>query len=89
MAVRGTIVWLLWMERNDAIFNNIKWSHTKLLQKIWLGLVDYGRLDWERAKLKDDGKFAAVWCRNKFFADWIHGKPRWKLTGPNNGFDVH
>jgi hypothetical protein len=33
------------MECNDAIFNNIKWSHGKLRQKIWLEIINYGRLE--------------------------------------------
>ena len=60
MAVRETIVWQLWLERNDAVFNDISWAHAKLFQKIWLGLIDYGRLAWEGAQLKKDGKFEAA-----------------------------
>lgn len=55
MAMRRTIVWMLWMERNDAIFNDIKWPYPKNLQKIWLGLVDYGRLEWEGTQ-KEGGR---------------------------------
>jgi hypothetical protein len=47
MVVRGTIVWQLWLERNDVAFNHIRWPREKLIQRIWLGLTDYGRLDWE------------------------------------------
>jgi hypothetical protein len=69
MAIWNTMVWMLWMERNDAIFNDITWSHGKLRQKIWLGLIDYGRLDnWNVAKLKSDNKFKDVWCKNGIFA---------------------
>jgi hypothetical protein len=60
MAMCGIIVWTLWTERNDVIFNDIKWSRPKLLQRIWLGLIDFGRLEWESAQLKNDGKFEAV-----------------------------
>jgi hypothetical protein len=89
MAMRGIIVWTLWMERNDAIFNDIKRSRPKLLQRIWLGLIDYGRLKWESAQLKNDGKFEVVWCRNELFAEMVMRRPRWKLMGPDNGFNVH
>jgi hypothetical protein len=89
MAIRGTVVWLLWMECNDVIFNNIKWSSIKLLQKVWLGLIDYGRLAWEAAKDNDKGKFINVWYKNGIFAEMVMKRPRWKLNGPNNGFDVH
>jgi hypothetical protein len=77
------------MERNDSIFNDIKWSHAKLMQKIWLAMIDYGRMEWESAKLKANGKFEAVWCKNLIFAEMVQRRPRWKLSGPSNGFDVH
>jgi hypothetical protein len=89
MAIRGTVVWTLWMERNDAIFNDIKWSPSMLKQKKWFGIVDYGRLDWEVAKLKADNKFQEVWCKNKILAVMERGKPKWKLSGHKNGYDVH
>jgi hypothetical protein len=85
MAIQGTVVWMLSMERNDAIFNDIKWSSSKLRQKNWLDILDYGRLDWEAAKLKVDNKFQEVWCNNKVLAVMERGKPsmpRWKLFGP-------
>jgi hypothetical protein len=53
------------------------------------GLVDYGRLEWESAQLKVDEKLAAVWYRNGVLAEMIRQRPRWKLMGPDNGFDVH
>jgi hypothetical protein len=89
LAIRGTVVWTLWMERNDAIFNDIKWSPSMLKQKKWFGIVDYGRLDWEVAKLKADNKFQEVWCKNKILAVMERGKPKWKLSGHKNGYDVH
>jgi hypothetical protein len=89
MAVQGTMVWLLWMERNDSIFNDIKWPPAKLIQTIWLGLIDYGRLAWEAAKDKAKGKFINVWCKNGILAEMVMGRPWWKLNGPSNGFDVH
>jgi hypothetical protein len=89
MAVRGTVVWLLWMERNDFIFNDIKWPPAKLIQTIWLGFIDYGRLAWEAAKNKAKGKFINEWCKSGILAEMVMGRPRWKLNGPSNGFDVH
>jgi hypothetical protein len=77
------------MERNDAVFNDIKWPRGKLLQKIWLGLIDYGHLSWDIALRGDQIKFRNLWCRNDLFAEWVVDRPRWKLVGPSNGFDVH
>jgi hypothetical protein len=45
MAIRGIVIWLLWMERNDAVFNDLRWTKDKLFHKIWLRLIDYGRLN--------------------------------------------
>jgi hypothetical protein len=89
MALCGTVVWLLWLERNTAVFNDIKWTRAKMIQKVWLGLIDYGRVDWERNQDKDDGKFERVWCRNGFLAKMVERKPRWKLVAASNGFNVH
>jgi hypothetical protein len=89
MALRGIVLWQLWLERNDAVFNGTRWPKMKMLQRIWLGLVDYGRMEWESAQLKDDGKFEAVWCRKDLFSVMVNKRPRWKLVGPLDGFDVH
>jgi hypothetical protein len=35
----------LWLERNDVVFNDVKWSREKMIQKVWLGLIDYGRTE--------------------------------------------
>jgi hypothetical protein len=89
MAVRGTVIWLLWLERNDAVFNNVHWSKEKLIQKVWLGIINYGRKDWEGAKTEDNGKFESVWCRYKVLAEMIAWKPHWKLVAASIGFDIH
>lgn len=57
MAVRSTVVWLLWLERNDAVFNDIQWLRAKMIQKVWLGLINYWRAEWEREQGKNDQKF--------------------------------
>lgn len=40
------ILWVLWLERNDAAFNNVEWHPRKLIQRIWLGIIDDGRMEW-------------------------------------------
>jgi hypothetical protein len=53
LLMRGVVMWLLWLERLDASYNNIRWHQEKLQSLIWLGLVDYGRGDkrWLSAKM--------------------------------------
>jgi len=63
MVVRTVILWMLWIERNDLAFNAIRWRPDKLFQCIWLGLIDYGRMEWEgvcraRKKSLDQGDTA-------------------------------
>lgn len=36
LLLRGTITWLLWMERNDVVFNGTIWSQEKMYHMIWL-----------------------------------------------------
>lgn len=50
LLMRGSIMWALWKERNDAAFSNTFWDIEKLCSKIWVDLVDYGRIAWERTK---------------------------------------
>lgn len=35
----------MWKECNDVVFNDIIWFPTKLLQFVWLGIMDYGHLE--------------------------------------------
>jgi hypothetical protein len=96
MAIRTVILWSLWMERNDAAFNNVKWTHIKLIQRIWLGLVDYGRVEWSRVQARGVKRpdkcpqmvknFTNRWCRNGVIATMTDGNLRWLLSGPMEGF---
>jgi len=100
VGLRTVILWALWTERNDAAFNNIYWHPNKLLQRVWLGIVDYGRVEWDQVvrRRRSDGidetlatRFVQCWCCNKVFAEMIDGVPRWVFAGPRNGFvfEVH
>lgn len=75
---RGTITWLLWIKRNDAIFNELYWPPQKMGNRVWLNLVDYDRVAWartlklckntprNRTQLID--KFKQQWCGNAVLA---------------------
>lgn len=94
--LRTIILWTLWIEQNDAAFNDILWRPAKQLQRIWLGLVDYGRMEWVKCcslirKQRDKAdeirnRFRKRWCRNGVLAEMINDNPRWRLTGPRAGF---
>jgi hypothetical protein len=61
--------------------------------QIWIGIIDYGRLAWQRligrCKKSLDKRnrlvrqFRTQWCSNELFAHWFNEKPKWKLMGPN------
>jgi hypothetical protein len=72
------VLWALWMERNDAIFNNEFWSPNKMLLKISIGIIDSERMDWTKtqAQVKKRPRsrrilvkrFVRRWSRNGVFA---------------------
>jgi hypothetical protein len=46
MLFYGVIIWYISIERNDLY--NCKWPKKKLSRCIWVGLLDYGRIEWTR-----------------------------------------
>lgn len=96
MELRTTVLWALWIERNDMVFNNARWPTEKLLQHVWSGMLDYGRVEWDKAKIKEKShpstprvlvtKFFAKRSRNEVFARKVDGQPQWQLSGPMAGF---
>jgi hypothetical protein len=91
--LRGIVIWLLWIERNEAAFDGVFWSPEQLRRKIWVSIIDYGRLAWQklldRCKRSPDkrnkltSQFMKQWCSNEVFACWFGDRPYWKLTCPN------
>jgi hypothetical protein len=92
--LKGAIVWMLWIERNEAAFDGVSWSSVELRSRIWMCLIDYSRVAWQkligRCKKSPNKKAKAIeqlrgqWCKNSVFATWITttNKPQWKLIGP-------
>jgi hypothetical protein len=48
MLLRGIVIWMLWIERNEAVYDGVFWSPEDLRSKIWLGAIDYGRIAWQK-----------------------------------------
>nr|PNR49275.1 hypothetical protein PHYPA_011171 [Physcomitrium patens] len=42
------VIWVLWIQQNDAVFNRVFWTKEQVYHQIWLQLVDYGRNVWFR-----------------------------------------
>jgi hypothetical protein len=54
MAIRTVVLWALWLEKNDAAFNNIHRRPNKLMHRIWLEVFEYDRIEWD--KIQTQGK---------------------------------
>ncbi len=87
---------MVWIERNDATFNDIRCLLAKLIQYIWLGLIDYGMVEWEAAcKIRQQSLnrwevarecFSVRWAQNEVLVVMINGEPRWALSRPRADF---
>lgn len=96
MELRTVVMWTLWIERNDKVFNNCAWTNEKLFQTVWTDIIDYGRVEWDRVRIKKKthpdlaarelGKFVARRCRASVFATMVEDNPQWQLKGPDAGF---
>ena len=88
--LRSTILWTLWIQRNDMAINGIQWHLAKVKQRIWRCMLDYGRVAWSitQKKMENDAarkhivmhEFQSLWCRHGIFASLVVNKPRWVLT---------
>ena len=80
----GVVLWHIWEQRNEAAFDSRHWHPAKLYHKLWLSMIDYGRISWSRA-LGKAGKavnnpekskklienFQNSWCRKNLFTTWV------------------
>nr|PNR35195.1 hypothetical protein PHYPA_023094 [Physcomitrium patens] len=48
---KGIVIWVLWVEKNYATFNETLWSQKQVYHIIWLKLVDYGRNSWIKTQV--------------------------------------
>ncbi|KAG0591323.1 hypothetical protein KC19_1G166900 [Ceratodon purpureus] len=95
LLLRGTVTWMIWRARNDASFEGRIWPLEKSRCKIWLGLIEYGRIAWEKTQtgIKNAGEneekqrklleqFKSLWCWRNVFACWADNQPTWNLASP-------
>ena len=45
----GGLLWIIQKQRNDLIFNSFYWSVEKTQHIVWDALLNYGRIEWQRA----------------------------------------
>jgi len=43
----GIVLWSIWIEWNDLIFNLVKWWDARLRRIMWDSLLNYGRVEWK------------------------------------------
>jgi len=85
MEARSSVLWALWIQRNDLTFNGNSWTPDRLRQHIWNALLDYGRAEWQhitKKKSKSDdiqrqrlNAFQKRRCRFGIFSCMIEGQP--------------
>ena len=46
--LRGIILWTIWIERNDKVFNQEQWHVSKVKQRIWDDLIIYAKAAWNQ-----------------------------------------
>lgn len=46
--LHGVILWTIWTKRNDRVFNQAQWLESKAKHLIWVDLVMYAMVPWER-----------------------------------------
>ena len=75
-------MWIMWKEILEAVFNAIRWLESKVRQLIQVGIVDYGRLEWEKVKILPTkwSNFKEQWCRNDVLGLMEEQGPTWKIT---------
>ena len=99
--MRGVVIWHIWEQRNEAASDGRQWHLAKLYHKLWLSMVDYGRLSWSRAQSKMEkatnnpekkrklvNEFRYSWCRKSLFATWVTDHPQWNLVDPRYVFTI-
>jgi hypothetical protein len=92
LLMRGIIMWNLWLETCDVVFNHTRWHEEKMKSLVWLGLIDYGRMAWHKAlnKCKHNpckrkstiDKFKSQWCIGGILVVWTSNYPNWRMSGP-------
>ena len=48
--LRSGLLWIIWRQRNDPVFNDLQWPIVKTRQVIWDALQDYVRIEWKQTR---------------------------------------
>ena len=86
--LRSGILWIIWWQQSNMIFNRLQWPVEETRQIVWDALQDYGRIEWKRT-LRDSKKVLDVAYHNvlnKFDLTWgskvlLWPEATWSLLG--------
>lgn len=94
MLARGTILWTLWIARNDCVFNQSNRDSNRIRGTIWKGLSDYARSAWIRARIsirkspqlttQEYEKFDLSWDRHQILCARQGDHISWVVYNPHN-----
>jgi hypothetical protein len=48
---RGIIIWTIWIEQIDLVFNNARWDYFNVQGTIWEALINYGKAKWDKCSI--------------------------------------
>ena len=95
LLIWGVVLWHIWEQRNEVAFDGRYWHLAKLYHKLWLSMIDYGRICWSRTlgkvgKIMNNPekskklieKFQNSWCRKNLLTAWVSDRPQWSLVDP-------
>ena len=93
--IRGSTIWLIWIDRNAICFQRDLWATQKLETMLWDAVIDHGRTAWLRTQSlieqypNEGGKFLdqfrSVWCQSDFFGRLEIDHMRWRHHRPHLG----
>ena len=69
--LRGITMWIIWIERNDKVFNHEQWHKSKVKRRLWDELIIYAKRAWAHViKLIKISNFSAVAMLQGFDRTW-------------------
>jgi hypothetical protein len=93
--IRGSILWVVWIDKNAICFSQEVWPQIRVEKTIWEAILDHGRTAWYRTKClikqypNDTGKFLdrfdQEWCRSFTFAQRRDMTVTWNCRKPRMG----
>jgi hypothetical protein len=95
LLLRGSAIWIIWIDRNSICFQQDFQSTQKLEIMLWDSVIDHGRTTWLRMKTlikqypadedKFIGRLSEVWCQSELFGRMVADRMVWHHHRPRMG----